>query len=70
MLQKIDSQEILVYAMCLFHESKMVRAVVGSVRAMPLNTDWSLGKLHVYASVGTCLQRLQFMSDILRVVMY
>lgn len=70
MLQKIDSQEVPVYAVCLLHEIKMVRAVVGSVRAIPLNTDCYLGKLHVYSPVGTCLQRLQFMSDILRVVMY
>lgn len=72
MLQKIDSQEVLVYAMCFFHEDKMVRAVVSSIRAFHLNADCLLnaGRLHGYVPVGLFLQRLQLMSDILYVLMY
>ena len=72
MLQKIDSQEVLVYAMCFFHEDKMVRVVVSSIRAFCLNADYLLdaGTLHGYVPVGLFLQRLQLMSDILCVLMY
>ena len=51
-------------------KAKMVRAVVSSVRAFPLNPDWHLGRLHVYVPVGLFLQRLRLMSDILCVLMY
>ena len=44
MLQKIDSQEVLVYAMCFFHEDKMVRVVVSSIRAFRLNADCLLNE--------------------------
>ena len=44
--------------LCAFSmKAKMVRAVVSSGRAFPLNPDWHLGRLGVYVPVGLFLQR-------------
>lgn len=70
MLQNIESQEMLVYAMSLFHVGKMVRATVGSIRTILPNAGQHLGNyvfppLYVPASEG-----LQLRSDMVCVVMY